>query len=102
MGVQANLVDRTRYDKSATKEDDLKNKISEKLKFVLSNQDSFDPHEGLKKQKMSKKFNVPQSFIAYNKIERFGGKIADPFELNTHNKQEIESRVFTSKHDQTP
>ena len=51
---------------------------------------------------MSKKFNVPHSFIAYNKIERFGGKIADPFELNTQNKQEIESRVFTSKHDQNP
>lgn len=48
---------------------------------------------------MSKRFNVPQSFTAYHKIERFGGKIADPFELNTQNKQEIEGRVFTSKHD---
>lgn len=37
MGVKPNLVDRSRYVKSATKDDDLKNKISEKLKFVLSN-----------------------------------------------------------------
>ena len=42
---------------------------------------------------------MPQSFIAFDKIERFGGKIADPFAINTANKEEIESRVFTCKHD---
>ena len=44
---------------------------------------------------------MPQSFIAFDKIERFGGKIADPFAVNIEAKQEIEARVFTSKHEQT-
>ena len=42
---------------------------------------------------------MPQSFIAFDKIERFGGKIADPFALNIEARQEIEARVFTSKHE---
>ena len=39
---------------------------------------------------------MPQSYIAFSKIERYGGKIADPFETNLAGKEEIESRVFTS------
>ena len=70
--------------------------MSEKLKFVLSGQDHFDPYEVQKKQKKSRQYNVPQSFIAFDKIERFGGKIADPFAINVEARQEIESRVFTS------
>lgn len=46
--------------------------------------------------KKSKQYQVSQSFIAFDKIERFGGKIADPFELNQSNKEEINARVFTS------
>lgn len=44
---------------------------------------------------------MPQSYIAFAKIERYGGKIADPFETNLTGKEEIESRVFTSAIDKS-
>lgn len=37
----------------------LKQKMSEKLKFVLSDKDTFDPYEGQKKVKKSKQFKIP-------------------------------------------
>ena len=92
MGVRPNLVDRSQYDKNQSD-----SKLTEKLKFILSKQDTFDPYEGQKKNKMSNKYNVAQSYIAFNKIERFGGKIANPFEVNIQNKEELGSRVFTSE-----
>ncbi len=45
MGIRPNLVDREHYKNK----NELKDKMSEKLKFVLSQQDSFDPYEGQKK-----------------------------------------------------
>lgn len=92
MGIRPNLVDREHYKAELAP-------LSEKLKFVLSNQDHFDPYEGQKKQKKSRQCNVPASFVAFDKIERFGGKIADPFAINVEAKEEIEARVFTSKHE---
>lgn len=39
MGIRPNLVDRSHYKAEAAP-------LSEKLKFVLSGQDNFDPYEG--------------------------------------------------------
>lgn len=70
--------------------------MSEKLKFVLSNKEVYDPFEGQKKARASKKIIIPSKFTAHDKINRYGGKIEDPFKLNTMNQHEIDTRVFTS------
>ena len=46
---------------------------------------------------MSTQYNVAASYLSSYKIERFGGKIANPFEINVQNKEEIQERVFTSE-----
>ena len=71
--------------------------MSEKLKFLLSDKESFDPFEGQKKNKKSKQFKIPSKFIASDKIHVYGGKIEDPFNINTQNINEIEGRVFTAQ-----
>ena len=97
--MKTNLVDREIYkfnqgeEKMSAKE--LKEKKSEKLKYVLSNKDTYDPYEGQKKVKMSKKILIPAKFIAHDKIHTYGGKIEDPFRTNILNPHEMEQRVFT-------
>lgn len=46
---------------------------------------------------MSKKIIIPAKFTAHDKINRYGGKIEDPFKVNTINPHEIDERVFTSE-----
>jgi uncharacterized membrane protein len=70
--------------------------MSEKLKYVLSNKDTYDPSEGQKKMRMSKKIIIPSKFTAHDKISKYGGKIEDPFIVNIENKHEMEQRVFTA------
>lgn len=70
--------------------------MSEKLKFVLSNKDTYDPFEGQKKARLAKKIIIPSRFTALDKINRYGGKIEDPFKLNTENQGDIDKIVFTS------
>ena len=80
-----------------------KEKMSEKLKYVLSNKDTYDPYEGQKKLMMSQKIIIPAKFTAHDKILRFGGKIEDPFKLNVINRHEASERVFTSlEHQKDP
>ena len=96
LGLSTNLVDRDVYKLSGdTDAADLKAKMSEKLKFVLSDKDAFDPYEGQKKVKMSKKILIPAKFLAHDKIHTYGGKIEDPFRTNILNPHEMEARVFT-------
>ena len=46
---------------------------------------------------MSKKIIIPAKFTAHDKINRYGGKIEDPFKVNmTINAKDVEERVFTS------
>ena len=47
--------------------------------------------------KISKQIKIPSKFIASDKIQRFGGKIADPFKKNMLNIDEIKNRHFTSE-----
>lgn len=99
LGMRVNLVDRSIYklpDDSEVSAEALKAKMSEKLKYILSDKDTYDPFEGQQKLKMSKKIIIPSNFIAHDKIHRYGGRIADPFELNTQNPHEADDRVFTS------
>jgi hypothetical protein len=70
--------------------------MSEKLKYVLSNKDTYDPFEGQKKMRMSSKIVIPSKFTAHDKILKYGGKIEDPFKVNIENKHEMEERVFTA------
>ena len=70
--------------------------MSEKLKYVLSNKDTYDPYEGQKKMTMSSKIVVPAKYKIIDKTLKFGGKIEDPFKLNVLNRDEAEQRVFTS------
>jgi len=46
-----------------------------------------------KKMKQSKKIIIPHKFLQFDAIRKYGGKIEDPFALNTENNGE--SRVFT-------
>jgi hypothetical protein len=46
---------------------------------------------------MSKKIIIPAKFTAHDKINRYGGKIEDPFIVNTIDPHEIDERVFTSE-----
>lgn len=75
---------------------ELKERMSEKLKYVLSGKDSYDCYEGHNKLRMSKKIIIPSKFTALDKIHRYGGKIEDPFLVNLENKHEMENRVFTA------
>lgn len=58
--MRTNLVDRDIYKlapdstEASLSAKDLKNKISEKLKYVLSDKDTYDPFENKKKLSMSK------------------------------------------------
>lgn len=70
--------------------------MNEKLRYVLSDKDKFDPYEGTKKINTSNKIIIPSRFSALDKIHRYGGKIADPFKVNVINQHEVEDRVFTS------
>lgn len=71
--------------------------MSEKLKFVLSNKDVYDPLENQKKARLAKKIIIPSRYTQHDKINRYGGKIEDPFKfLNIHNKGDFDERVFTS------
>ena len=45
---------------------------------------------------MAKKIVIPAKFTAIDKINRYGGKIEDPFKLNLLNQGDIDKRVFTS------
>lgn len=74
----------------------LKQKMSEKLKFVLSDKEIFDPYENQKKMKKSKQFQISSKFRAADKIQVYGGKIEDPFKINQFKINEIEKRVFTA------
>lgn len=96
--MRTNLVDRDIYKLPAgALADELKQKMSEKLKFLLSEKDTYDPYEGQKKARMAKKIVIPAKFTAIDKINRYGGKIEDPFKVNlTINQSEVEERVFTS------
>ena len=101
------MVDRDIYkfpQNSEVSADELKQKMSEKLKFVLSDKDTYDPYENQKKARMSKKIIIPAKFTAHDKINRYGGKIEDPFKVNLTIKQsEVDERVFTSaEHKQDP
>lgn len=70
--------------------------MSEKLKFVLSDKDVFDPYEDQKKNKKSKQYQISTKFKAADKIQVYGGKVADPFLINQFNVKEIDDRVFTA------
>lgn len=59
--------------------------MSEKLKFVLSSKEVYDPFEGQKKARNAKKIIIPSKYRAHDKINTYGGKIEDPFKLNTMN-----------------
>ena len=59
--------------------------MSEKLKYVMSDKDAYDPYEGQKKEKLSKSIIIPSKFTALDKVHRYGGKIEDPFKLNVIN-----------------
>ena len=98
MGMKTNLVDREIYNlPQGVSADDLKNQMSEKLKFVLSNKDIYDPLEDQKKARLAKKIIIPSRYTQHDKINRYGGKIEDPFKINTHKRGDFEERVFTSK-----
>jgi len=46
---------------------------------------------------LAKKIVIPAKFTAIDKINRYGGKIEDPFKINLTIKQsEVDERVFTS------
>lgn len=52
---------------------------------------------------MSKKIIIPSRFTAFDKTNKFGGKIEDPFKLNVGNAHEMKDRVFTHvSHQQKP
>lgn len=71
--------------------------MNEKLKYILSDKDSYDPHEALRNpMQKSKNIVIPSRYIAEEKIRTYGGKIADPFLLNVAKTHEVEDRVFTS------
>ena len=70
--------------------------MNEKLKYILSDKDAYDPHEALIKMPKSKNIVIPSRYIAEEKIRTYGGKIADPFLLNVAKTHEVEDRVFTS------
>lgn len=74
----------------------LNQKISEKLKFVLSDKDTFDPWENQKKTKKSKQIQISAKYRVQDKIRVYGGGIEDPFKINLQNINEIEKRVFTA------
>jgi len=97
--MRTNLVNHDIYKFPADSEQsaaDIKAKMSEKLKYVLSEKDSYDPHEGLMKMPKAKNIVIHQRYIEEEKIKTYGGKIADPFKLNIHESKEVEGRVFTS------
>ena len=73
------------------------------MKYILSNKDTYDPYEGQNKIKASKKIIIPSKFTAHDKIHRYGGRIEDPFKVNTQYKDELKQRVFTSSsHQKNP
>ena len=100
IGMRTNLVDREIYkfpsDSSKTAQQ-IKAEMSEKLKYVLASKDSYDPYEGQKKAMISKQIIIPSRFTAFDKANRFGGKVEDPFKLNVkaETANEVKSRVFT-------
>jgi hypothetical protein len=49
IGMRTNLVDRDIY--KAQQQDLDKQKLTEKMKFILSNKDTYDPYEGMNKVK---------------------------------------------------
>jgi len=58
--MKTNLVDREIYNfPDGLSANDLKNQMSEKLKFVLSNKDVYDPLENQKKSKVSQENHHP-------------------------------------------
>ena len=44
---------------------------------------------------LSKKIIIPSRFTAFDKANKFGGKIEDPFKLNVGASHEVKDRVFT-------
>jgi hypothetical protein len=98
LGMKTNLVDREIYNlPEGVSADDLKNQMSEKLKFVLSSKDVYDPLENQKKARLAKKIIIPSRYTQHDKINRYGGKIEDPFKLNIFNQGDFHERVFTSQ-----
>ena len=96
--MKTNLVDREIYNfPDGLSANDLKNQMSEKLKFVLSNKDVYDPLENQKKARLAKKIIIPSRYTQHDKINRYGGKIEDPFKLNMFNQGDFHERVFTSQ-----
>jgi hypothetical protein len=104
--MKPNLADRDVYTLNSTggpfeneveklNASELKDKMSEKLKYILSNKDTYEPFEKQKKVKLSKQIIIPQKFVHYDRIQVFGGKIEDPFRTNILNPHEMEERVFT-------
>lgn len=97
--MNVNLVDRDLYKLKQTEggmsAEELKNKMSEKLKYVLSDKETYDPFEKQKKLKLSKQIIIPSKFTFHDKIHTYGGKIEDPFRTNILNPHEMEERVFT-------
>lgn len=82
IGMRTNLVDRSIYKlPSGQSAKDIKDAMTEKLKFVLSAKDTYDINEG-KQAPASKQIIIPSSFKAFSKINKYGGNIEDPFKLN--------------------
>lgn len=76
IGMFTNLVDRDVYKPDKNLEP---TELSEKLKFVLSSKDTYDPLEAEKQLKMSQRIIIPAKYKAQDKIFHYGGKIDDPF-----------------------
>ena len=95
------MVDHEIYSFDSKKEElsveALKEQMSAKLKYVISDKDHFDPYESLKKQKQKDKIIIPPKYTQFDKIRNYGGKIEDPFAINTTNIGDMEARVFTHK-----
>ena len=82
IGMRTNLVDRSIYKlPSGQSAKDIKDAMTEKLKFILSSKDTYDINEG-KQALPSKQIIIPSSFKAFSKINKYGGNIEDPFKLN--------------------
>lgn len=73
IGMHTNLVDRDVYKLNVPENSDakaeadaLKAKMSEKLKYILSDKETYDPFENKKQVKLSKQIIIPQKFIKFD------------------------------------
>lgn len=97
--MKTNLVDRDVYkhpSDSKMSVQDLKAKMSEKLKYVIAEKDSYDPYEAQKKLKMTKKISIPIKYTSMDKAHQYGNKVEDPLKPNALTQKDMEDRVFTA------